>query len=125
MRRLLSEYFPHCFGKFAENAACNYLKKHGLKLIMRNYSCRYGEIDIIMWDKEILVFVEVRARTNQNFLASLESINCAKQNKIIKTAIFYLQQKRQLNKIFYRFDVVAVKQIEGKLKFHWIQNAFV
>ena len=51
-------------GVNAEVACCNYLTSRGLKLIEKNFSCRLGEIDIIMHDKDILVFVEVRFRKN-------------------------------------------------------------
>ena len=124
MRNFNSNYHPHHFGKHAEEQTCKYLQKRGLKLIERNYRCNYGELDMIMQDKDHMVFVEVRARAEQDFLTSLESIDYNKQHKIIKAATFYLQQKQQLDRVFCRFDVVAVKQYNERLQFHWIKNAF-
>jgi putative endonuclease len=111
-------------GKIAENNACNYLQQHGLKLIANNYLCKLGEIDLIMQDKNCLVFVEVRTRDNKSLVNSLESIDQHKQRKIIKTANYYLQQKKLMNKIPCRFDVVAVNQKENNVQYHWIKQAF-
>ena len=80
-------------GCLAEDLACNYLSKQGLILVSRNYYCRLGEIDIIMRDKNYLVFVEVRYRNNSLFGCGAESVTLSKQTKLIKTAQFYLQQK--------------------------------
>jgi putative endonuclease len=118
------KYQRHQFGKFAEEQVSNYLQQHGLQLVVSNYSCKLGEIDIIMRDQDCLVFVEVRARVNQDFLMSLESVNRSKQHKIINTATYYLQSVGLLNKMFCRFDVVVVQQQEDELKFHWVKNAF-
>ena len=82
-------------GEDAEAACSHYLKSRGLKLVNRNFSCRFGEIDIIMLDNNILVFVEVRFRKNNNFGGGLESITTEKQRKLRRTAELYLQQNRQ------------------------------
>ena len=120
----MKQYHPHRFGKYAEGQVCQYLQQRGLILVERNYRCKYGEIDVVMQDKDYMVFVEVRARASQDFLISLESIDRNKQYKIIQAATFYLQQKQQLDKVFCRFDVVAVKQQNERLQFHWIKDAF-
>jgi putative endonuclease len=93
-------------GKDAEAACNDYLKSCGLKLVEKNFSCRLGEIDIIMTDKNILVFVEVRFRKNNNYGDGLESITMAKQQKLRKTAELYLQQNNQYKNA--RFDVVSM-----------------
>ncbi len=54
-------------GQAAEHAAEHYLKQHGLKLIAKNFRCKYGEIDLIMYDSDTLVFIEVRMRRHQEF----------------------------------------------------------
>jgi putative endonuclease len=115
-------------GKEAEAACRDYLKSRGLKLIEKNFSCRLGEIDIIMTDKNLLVFVEVRFRKNNNFGGGLESITLAKQQKLRKTAELYLQQNNQYKNA--RFDVVSMStkaqtmQDKQRYSFDWIQNAF-
>lgn len=119
------KYYKHRFGKHAEEQTCKYLRKQGLKLIESNYRCNYGEIDLIMQDKNCIVFVEVRARVGQDFVSGLASVSSSKQSKIIKAATYYLQQTRQLNKVFCRFDVVAVKSQNEQLQFHWVKDAFI
>ena len=115
-------------GKDAEDACCDYLKSFGFKLVEKNFNCRLGEIDIIMTDKNILVFVEVRFRKNNNFGGGLESITVAKQKKLRKTAELYLQQNNQYKNS--RFDVVSMstktqtKPDKQAYSFDWIQNAF-
>jgi putative endonuclease len=115
-------------GKDAEVACCSYLKSQGLKLVSTNFNCRLGEIDIIMLDKNLLVFVEVRFRKNNNFGGGLESITAAKQQKLRRTAELYLQQNNQYANA--RFDVVSMSPTtenwlgKQQYKFDWITNAF-
>lgn len=121
-------------GTQIEELVCNYLQQQKLKLVARNYSCRWGEIDLIMQDKSTLVFIEVRYRQYRNFGSSLESVNLIKQNKIIKTAEYYLLSQQLTEKIACRFDVVGVKPTMQKLlgniskldsaQVEWIENAF-
>lgn len=67
-------------GKFAEQLALNYLKENGLALVMQNYHCRLGEIDLIMREGSYLVFIEVRSRSNMNFGGGLPAL-LTKRNK--------------------------------------------
>lgn len=118
-------YPAHVLGQFAEDSACVYLQKQGLRLEVRNYRSRFGEIDLIMWDGRILVFVEVRTRSNQGLEGALESVTYGKQSKIIKTALFYLKKKRLFDKVVCRFDVVAVcGYAEDDVKIKWVKQAF-
>ncbi len=115
-------------GEDAEIACCGHLRSQGLKLIDSNYSCRYGEIDIIMLDKKVLVFVGVRFRKNNNFGGGLESVTTSKQQKLRRTAELYLQQHTQYENA--RFDVVSMSKNNQTNKnrqeytFEWIMNAF-
>jgi len=115
-------------GEDAEAACCRYLKSQGLKLVSKNFSCPLGEIDIIMLDKNLLVFVEVRFRKNNNFGGGLESVTSAKQLKLRKTAELFLQQNRQYENA--RFDVVSMSKTkqswlgQQQYKFNWVTNAF-
>ncbi len=119
-----SAYKRHLIGQAAEDIACHYLQQQGLKLIDRNFQCKLGEIDLIMDDKKVLVFVEVRTRSNKNFVSALESVDFRKQEKIKKTASFYLLQKKLTNKVPCRFDVIAVQSHSDSTQFQWIKNAF-
>ena len=113
-------------GKAAEEIACSYLKKNGLKLIDKNFYSRYGEVDLIMKDQDTLVFIEVRYRKNLDYGGALESVTPTKQKKIQTTALYYMQKKG--SEYNSRFDVVALTgndiNNQNKLSIEWIQNAF-
>jgi len=116
-------------GQYTENLACQYLEDKGLKLLQRNFHCRFGEIDLIMQHNDSLVFVEVRYRRNTDFGSGAESITASKQSKLIKTASAYLQQHAKLSKHPARFDVVSITgPIEtsniNNINIDWIENAF-
>jgi len=110
-------------GQQAELLACQFLQEHKLKLIMKNYHCRRGEIDLIMQDQKTLVFIEVRYRKNDRFGSALESVNHKKQAKIIITAEHYLLQNTQAFS-GYRFDVVAISPAQPNHEITWIKDAF-
>lgn len=120
-------------GESAEQDACNFLVKNKLKLITRNYRCKFGEIDLIMQDKQSLVFVEVRYRKNSQFGSGAESITANKQRKLIKTASHYLQQNPKTAQYAARFDVISMSSggnsngqtnPENETKIDWIKDAF-
>lgn len=106
-------------GNQAEQEACRFLQKQGLKLIEKNFHCRRGEIDLIMLDKDQIVFVEVRYRKNNTHGSALDTVNQSKINKIISTANHYIMH-HQLDQPT-RFDVIG---FDTTLEPKWIQNAF-
>ena len=112
-------------GKEAEDACYRYLKAQGLKPVTRNYQCRHGEIDIIMTEDNMLVFIEVRFRKDNRYGGGLESITHHKQNKLRKTAEYYLQRDKHNRAA--RFDVVSMSydtSSEAGYTFDWIRDAF-
>ena len=111
-------------GKHAEHYATRFLIDQGLKLVERNWRCRYGEIDLIMLDRATLVFVEVRYRKSTTFAEPLESVNRAKQQRIIATAHAFLQKNSSWQEHDCRFDVVAAKSSNQTYSFDWVQHAF-
>ena len=104
---------------YSEDLALKYLKRRGLKLLMRNYYSRHGEIDLIMQDKDTLVFVEVRYRKSDGYGGAAESVDLHKQSRIANTAESYLQAHPWDGPC--RFDIVA---IQGETKPQWIVGAF-
>lgn len=111
-------------GKSAEKAACVYLKKNGYKLLKTNYRSKFGEIDIIAKDKDVLCFIEVKYRKNTDFGFPEDFVHNKKQKKIIKTAFDYIMKNR-LDDINLRFDIVTVLTDEKKnFKFKLIKNGF-
>lgn len=113
----------HQLGIQAEELALQHLQQQGLKLVERNYHSRRGEIDLIMLDKSTLVFVEVRSRKSSRFGSALESVNHAKQTRIIHTAEQYLQQTSSSYQ-GYRFDVIAISSDQAVPEITWLKDAF-
>ncbi len=111
-------------GQLAEKQACDYLQRQGLRLIECNYRTRAGEIDLIMQDKEDIVFIEVRLRNNRHFGSGIDSIDYSKQQKIVKTAMHYLSEKQLLDTVNCRFDVIGISYRQPKVEIEWIQDAF-
>ncbi len=112
-------------GKATEAAALQFLLRHGLSLITRNYCCQYVEIDLIMKDGHTIAFIEVRYRQYVQFGGSASSITAQKQKKIMNTALYYLQ--RHQTDTASRFDVIAMSPSKTKIPYtiDWIQNAFM
>ena len=112
-------------GKFGEKTALDYLQNLGMKLLDKNYRFRGGEIDLIMWDKKVLVFVEVRTRSNDVFGLPVETINRTKRGKIVKTARHFLAKRKISPEIRCRFDIVGILNLPDQPpKINHIPNAF-
>jgi putative endonuclease len=109
-------------GKVAEEKALNYLRQQGLQLVIQNYNCPLGEIDLIMRDRSYLVFIEVRSRTNLSFGSGMVSITDAKKKKIMRAAWHYLMTYQLVDKMPLRFDVVSIDGKSGVIS--WISDAF-
>ncbi|MFT4926764.1 MAG: putative endonuclease [Phenylobacterium sp.] len=108
-------------GQINEDIARQYLIKQGLRFIVANYHCRYGELDLIMADHTVLVFVEVKFRRNHSHGGAAAAVNHSKQRKLIKTAQWYMQQQGLSNNVT-RFDVIAIEGDDSQIR--WIKNAF-
>lgn len=111
-------------GTKAEQLAQDYLESKGLNFLDKNVSCRQGEIDLVMLEKQFIVFVEVKYRKNNSFSAIQESVGYAKQMRLIHTSLFFLQQFPQYTKYQSRFDVVLITKINNANQIEWISNAF-
>lgn len=106
-------------GSAAEDAALVWLQDRGLCLVDRNYRRKTGEIDLIMRERNVLVFVEVRLRSNPDHMSGAESITRRKMQRLIRTATFYLQNHPQAADTEFRFDVISMGT-----GIDWIKNAF-
>lgn len=111
-------------GKVAEDIAANYLLKQNLSLIERNFHCRFGEIDLIALEQEILVFIEVRYRENERYLNAIETVDKHKCRKIITTSEYFLNKNKRYRNSQCRFDVVTITDTLDKPVIRWIKNAF-
>lgn len=110
-------------GKEGERLAERFLEKKGYKLLERNYRCTAGELDLIVLDRRVIVFVEVKTRTGQGFGTPFEAVEFRKQRKIIQAAQFFLAEKG-LQQRDARFDVVGVSWVGREPVVEHIENAF-
>ena len=113
-------------GRKAEEAACAWLRRHGWKLVQRNYRCREGEIDIIVQRGGLTAFCEVRARSAGCLVNPAESVGLTKQRRLVKAARRWLQEmeRRGMPCGECRFDVIAVIVEGGRLKIEHVEDAF-
>lgn len=111
-------------GRWAEDLAARHLTAHGLVCRERNFRSRYGEIDLVMEDGEVLVFVEVRSRRGTGFLDPAESVDRSKRTRLARTADTWLRSRRTLPVPACRFDVVAVTGEPNAPDVRWVRDAF-
>jgi putative endonuclease len=102
-------------GNQGEKLACGALKKKGYHIVDKNYRCRYGEIDIIARQKDCLVFIEVRSKSGASFGSPEESITARKRQKLVSTAMDYLNAHEDSTGD-WRIDFVAVEFDAGGKK---------
>jgi putative endonuclease len=113
-------------GQQFEQLALRYLQGQGLLLLARNYCCRVGELDLVLRERDTLVFVEVRYRRQSEFGSALESIGRGKQLRVIRAAQHFLQRHPHYADLCCRFDVVALDaEGFGDTRIEWIRNAFM
>ncbi len=111
-------------GMLFERRAEQFLRRQGLKLLRRNFNCRFGEIDLIMRDGETLCFVEVKYRRSRAFGGAAWSLPPYKQRRVVAAAALYLQNRRGVTPPA-RFDALLIQQQpDGSETFDWIKNAF-
>jgi len=112
-------------GNQAENLAKDFLERQGLRFCGSNFQCKTGEIDLIMQDAEMLVFVEVRYRASTDHGSPAETVTYGKQRKLIRTASYFLQQEYGDRWPPCRFDVLGISgDLEARPDIFWIPAAF-
>lgn len=126
-KRLLSD--RRKLGRWGEGRCEKFLKKQGYRLVARNFSCKYGEIDLIFMSAENavpgLVFVEVKTRRNERKRKAQQAVGFKKRRRIGYTAKHFIQ-KYQIKDKPLRFDVVAIILGEkGTPQVRHYKNAFV
>ncbi|MDD6550412.1 MAG: YraN family protein [Lachnospiraceae bacterium] len=105
-------------GKEKEELAAEFLGRHGITVLEKNYRCRIGEVDIIAREGDTLCFIEVKYRSSLSFGYPEENVDLRKQKKISRTALFYIGALHYDGKV--RFDVISILPDRIKL----IRNAF-
>jgi putative endonuclease len=94
-------------GRIGELAAADYLEGLGYRIVARNVRYRFGELDLVAEEGQVLVFVEVKTRRGERFGSAVEAITPAKQRQLVKLASLYLAAGRHTNRSC-RFDIVTV-----------------
>ena len=113
-------------GRWGEKYCEKFLKDKGLKTLTRNFSCKTGEIDLIMVDSDrSIVFVEVRTKTDEKFSDVESSITPAKKTRLKRAAKYFIATNNIEDRPF-RFDIVAiVLGLKGKPQLRHYENAFI
>ena len=107
-------------GDAAEALAAEFLEARGLRIVARNYRCKFGEIDLVARSGATLVFVEVRARTSDAFGGAAGSITRTKRRRLVAAARHYLARYGADSAC--RFDAVLLSG--GARRIEWITDAF-
>ena len=112
-------------GQAAEAVACDWLCRQGLRLLFRNFRSRFGEIDLVMLDGDVLVFVEVRCRAGRSLTPAAATVRRDKQRRLVRTALVFVAAHPHLANYPMRFDVIGYDQRPGPAgPSDWIRNAF-
>lgn len=113
-------------GSWGENVAADYLIKKKYRLVSMNYRCRFGEIDLIVSNRQYLVFVEVKLRKTDKFASAYEHVDPRKQNRIRTTAEIFLSEYQ--TDLQPRFDVIEIYAPNGSMtatpKINHMEDAF-
>ena len=110
-------------GQASESIAVAYLKRHGYRILERNYRTPYGEVDIVATENGRIVFVEVKARRSRRFGDPRWAVSIQKQRHLSKAALNYLKTKASAG-ARARFDVIAIEYLGDFPEVKLIKNAF-
>ena len=113
-------------GQWGEDQACVYLRRHGYRIVGRNYACRFGEIDVIASKRGFLAFVEVKLRRSDAFAEAREFVDARKQERLRCAASLWLAENETTHQP--RFDVIEIYGEPGmpyrELEIRHYENAF-
>lgn len=113
-------------GRLGEALCAEYLRKRGYEILAAGYHSRFGEIDIIAAKRGIVAFVEVKLRSDARFAAAREAVSASKQEKLRRTALFWLSENG--DSLQPRFDVCEIYLPQGeqaaRARINYMENAF-
>lgn len=110
-------------GQTGEAVAAKYYIQKGYLLLNHNYRTRMGELDLILYKDDTVVFAEVKTRSRPGQILPAEAVGPAKQHRLIAAAAYYLQHSPYRD-CRTRFDVVEVIPKDGAWQIHCIPDAF-
>lgn len=109
----------------AEHAAARHLEAQSLRVLLRNYRCRLGELDLVALAPDgTLVIAEVRLRSRQNYGGAAASVDYRKQRKLLRATRHLLAMRPQWSRHPLRFDVMDLRPAGEGYEVRWIQHAF-
>lgn len=117
--------FNKDIGALGENLAKNFLIGNGYTILDNNFTCKLGELDLIVQKKNIISFVEVKTRYYFNYGLPMESITFSKRKKIFLVSSYYIQ-KYNLKDYYFSYDIVEIffNKYNNKYKINFIKDAF-
>lgn len=110
-------------GSWGESVAVQFLEKNKYEILTRNFKCRQGEIDIIAKNKEYLIFVEVKTRSNIFYGIPSQAVNEKKKKNIYKATKYFLHVNK-LEEHYIRFDVIEVYIVKDKFEINHIKQVW-
>lgn len=102
-------------GELGEHAAKKHLRKLGLKFLTANFRSNRGEIDLVFRDDDCLVFVEVKARSSEDWTRPAAAVDARKRRLLSQTALDYLKLLKN-PEVKIRFDIVEVLLRDGAVR---------
>ncbi len=108
-------------GQRGEEIACKALEKQGYRILDKNFSCKFGELDIVAEDDEVICFIEVKARSSEDYGLPEEAVTHWKKKKLLIVAHIYIEKKKIKDRDM-RFDIVSVNLNTHETRI--IKNAF-
>ena len=108
-------------GRNGETAAAAFLEQRGVRILLRNYRCPFGEIDLIGKEKDTILIIEVKMRSDREQGYACEAVDMRKQYKICRIYDYFRMRYRLDEYVPVRFDVV---EVDGRYDCRWIRNAF-
>ena len=109
-------------GRKGEQKAVEFLQEQGIEILTRNFRSPYGEVDIIGKSEKQIIFFEVKTRTSDTCGNPEDSVTSRKKDKLIATALYYLQEKDLLS-TSWRIDVISIFSNGETIEYEWFENA--
>jgi putative endonuclease len=95
-------------GTAGEQLARRHLEQRGYRFVAANWRRPYGELDLIMRDSDVLVFVEVKTRSSERLVTAEESLTPAQARRLLRGAQYFLAEREELANLFWRIDLIAI-----------------
>ena len=106
--RRVTQTSRQVLGAAGEQLARRHLEQRGYRFVAANWRRPYGELDLIMRDGDVLVFVEVKTRSSERLITAEESLTAAQARRLLRGAQYFLAERVELASLFWRIDLIAI-----------------